>query len=269
MNSSMFSFGKLWSWRKALSFWVVVAMDSGLCQLRRLLLEGRAGIVVSADRALNLSPVYLLSLHPVLNFCSFQNSRQNQDKEIWKWGLKVVLSDSLLLTQDAQRHNMHLRFTRTGPQKPTILLSFRGTEIHRGNDKELPCHMECDPRKEAVNLSCKLWPTRSQDCHLSTLLAWPAAGRLWLELSIAPAEGSPWAQGRWAAEQRALVLIGCGWSGGRCSPSRWGSAFLHATWKGSCAMYSRALGEVGEMCASRDGEVGEQGQTPEPGDYLL
>ena len=100
-------------------------------------------------------------------------------------------------------------------------------------------------RKEAVNLSRKLWPTWSQDCHLSTLLAWPAAGRLWLELSIAPAEGSPWAQGRWAAEQRAPVLIGCGWCGGWCSPSRRGSALLHATWKGSCAMYSRAWGKWG------------------------
>ena len=60
-------------------------------QLRRLLLEGQAGIVVGADPSPNLlSPVYLLSLHPVLNFCSFQNSRQNQDKEIWKWGLKGV-----------------------------------------------------------------------------------------------------------------------------------------------------------------------------------
>ena len=147
-------------------------MDSGLCQLRRLLLEGQAGIVVSADPAPNwLPPVYLLSLHPVLNFCSFQNSRQNQGKEIWKWGLKGVLSDSLLLTEDAQRHNMCLRVTRTGPQKPTILSSFRGIEIHRGDDKELPCHLECDPEKEAVNLSRKLWPTRSQDRHLSSLLA--------------------------------------------------------------------------------------------------
>lgn len=59
--------------------------------------------------------------------------------------MKGVLSDSLLLTEDAQRHNMHLRFTSTGPQKPTILLSFRKTEIHRGDDKELPCHVECDP----------------------------------------------------------------------------------------------------------------------------
>lgn len=66
---------------------------------------------------------------------------------------------------------MCLRVTRTGPQKPTILLSFRGIEIHRGDDKELPSHMECDPEKEAVNLSRKLWPTQSQDCHLSALLA--------------------------------------------------------------------------------------------------
>lgn len=64
-----------------------------------------------------------------------------------------------------------LRFTRTGPRKPTILLCFRGIETHRGDDKEPPCHVECDPRKEAVNLSRKLWLTRSQDCHLSTLLA--------------------------------------------------------------------------------------------------
>lgn len=31
----------------------------------------------------------------------------------------------------------------------------------------------------------------------------------------------------------------------------------------------QGLGEVGEMCASRDGEAGEQGQMPEPGDHLL
>ena len=34
-------------------------------------------------------------------------------------------------------------------------------------------------------------------------------------------------------------------------------------------MYIGALGEVGETCASRNGEAGEPGQTPEPGDHLL